>query len=319
MALQILILISGLILVILGANFLVEGASSIARRAGLSEFVIGLTIVGIGTSAPEMVVSFIGAIEGNSAISVGNIVGSNIFNILLILGVVAFINPIVINRDNQRRDIPINLFITVLLILLGFKHTIFGVGEDCLSRFDGALFLLLFALYLFISFRSASAEDTQSPAEKPPMKTVIAVLAVVLGLASLILGGKVFMGSAEKIARMIGVSDKFIAITVLAGGTSLPELATSVVAAMKKKDQMALGNIIGSTTSNVLLILGGSALIHPLSFAAMNKVDMGVFLVSSILLLTCSYTGKKKCLDKGEGAVFLLLFAGYIAWLIYTM
>lgn len=318
MALQVLILIAGLLLVVFGANYLVEGASSIARKAGISEFVIGLTIVGIGTSLPEMVVSFIGAFEGNSDVSVGNIVGSNIFNVLLILGVVSLIHPIGITRDNLRRDIPLNVGVTILLILLGFNRTLFGLGSDSLSRVDGTVFLILFALYLYISFkRPQPVQD--SPSEAPVMKMFFAIVAVICGLAGLVAGGKLFMSSAENIARMLGISDKFIAITILAGGTSLPELATSVVAAAKNKDQMALGNIIGSTISNVLLILGGSALIYPLSLASMNSVDMGVFLFSSILLFTCAFTGKKNSLDRFDGIVFLLIFAAYMSWLIINL
>ena len=318
MALQVLILIAGLLLVVFGANYLVEGASSIARKAGISEFVIGLTIVGIGTSLPEMVVSFIGAFEGNSDVSVGNIVGSNIFNVLLILGVVSLIHPIGITRDNLRRDIPMNVGVTILLILLGFNRTLFGLGSDSLSRVDGTVFLILFALYLYISFkRPQPVQDF--PSEAPVMKMFFAIVAVICGLAGLVAGGKLFMGSAENIARMLGISDKFIAITILAGGTSLPELATSVVAAAKNKDQMALGNIIGSTISNVLLILGGSALIYPLSLASMNSVDMGVFLLSSILLFTCAFTGKKNSLDRFDGIVFLLIFAAYMSWLIINL
>ena len=318
MALQVLILIAGLLLVVFGANYLVEGASSIARKAGISEFVIGLTIVGIGTSLPEMVVSFIGAFEGNSDVSVGNIVGSNIFNVLLILGVVSLIHPIGITRDNLRRDIPLNVGVTILLILLGFNRTLFGLGSDSLSRIDGFVFLILFALYLYTSFRRPQP-DPDSPSEVPVMKLFFAIIAVIFGLTGLVAGGKLFMGSAENIARMLGISDKFIAITILAGGTSLPELATSVVAAAKNKDQMALGNIIGSTISNVLLILGGSALIYPLSLASMNSVDMGVFLLSSILLFTCAFTGKKNSLDRFDGTVFLLIFTAYMSWLIINL
>ncbi len=316
--LLILILVAGLLLVVFGANYLVEGASAIARRAGISEFVIGLTIVGIGTSLPEMVVSFIGAIEGNSAVSVGNIVGSNIFNVLLILGVVGLICPIGITKDNIKKDIPINIGVTVLLILLGFNRDLFGLGENTLSRIDGLVFLALFALYLYFSFKNSPATQ-DSPSGPPPMKTVLAILAVLGGLAGLVFGGRTFMWAAENLAKALGMSDKFIAVTILAGGTSLPELAASVVAALKHKDQMALGNIIGSTVSNVLFILGGSALIHPLSLDAMSYIDMGVFLLSSLLLFTCAFAGKKNKLDRFDGTFFLLVFAAYMAWLVINL
>lgn len=318
MLVQILLLLVGLALVVFGADYLVEGASGIARRFGLSEFVIGLTIVGMGTSAPEMVVSFIGAVQGNADISVGNVVGSNIFNTLLILGITGILLPMAITPENRKRDVPMNIAVVVLLILLGFKNTIFGIGSDGLSRIDGAVLVVLFAFYLWQSFKTPAEEPSEQD-ETKSLKPGWAVLMIVGGLAALVFGGNLFVDSATAIAHALGVSDKFIAITILAGGTSMPELATCIAAAIKKKGQLALGNIIGSNIYNILLILGGSALIHPLSFAGISYVDMGVLLLSALTLWTSCLVGKKNMLDRLDGAFLLLIWAGYMAWLIVNL
>ena len=317
MFIQIILLLTGLALVVFGADYLVDGASAIARRFGLSEFVIGLTIVGMGTSAPEMVVSFIGAVQGNADISVGNVVGSNIFNTLLILGITGLLLPMAITPENRKKDVPMNIVITVLLILLGFKHTLLGIGTDGLSRVDGLVLLLLFAYYMWQSFASDHGEEKADEARS--FKPGWAVLMIAGGLAALIFGGNLFVDSATDIARRLGVSDKFIAITILAGGTSMPELATCTAAAIKKKGQLALGNIIGSNIFNILLILGGSAVIHPLSFEDISIVDMGVLLVSALALWTSCLIGKKNMLDRLDGALLVLIWAAYMAYLIVNL
>ncbi len=309
MVLQILILIAGLVLVVWGADRLVDGASALARRFGLSEFVIGLTIVGMGTSAPEMVVSFIGAIQGNADISMGNVVGSNIFNTLLILGLTALLLPMAVTPDNRKKDVPMNILITLLLIGLGL--------DGSLTRWDGAILLAVFALYMWHSFRNGSEEASEEDAAQEPVWK--SILFILLGLASLIFGGNFFVDSATEIAHALGVSDKFIAITILAGGTSLPELATCVAAAVKKKGQLALGNIIGSNIFNILLILGGSALIHPLSLAGISYVDFGILFASAVALLTACFIGKKNMLDRVDGVLFLLLFVAYMTYLIVNL
>ena len=320
MLLQIFFLLAGLALVVFGADYLVEGASGIARRFGLSEFVIGLTIVGMGTSAPEMVVSFIGAVQGNSSISLGNVVGSNIFNTLLILGLTAVILPITITPDNRRKDIPVNLLVTVLLIVLGLGYTLFGLGtEDGLSRLDGGILVALFLLYMVLSFVKGKETEASSEAPAKELKPVLALAMIAGGLAALVYGGNLFVDAATYIAREQGVSDKFIAITLLAGGTSMPELATCVAAAVKKKGQLALGNIIGSNVFNILLILGGSALIHPLSFGQISYVDLAAILSSAVALFLSCYFGKKGLLDRAEGVFFLLLWVAYMVYLIINL
>ena len=316
--LQALLLLGGLALIVFGADWLVDGASGIARRFGLSEFVIGLTIVGMGTSAPEMVVSFIGAIQGNADIAIGNVVGSNIMNTLLILGVTALILPMVITPSNWRRDIPMNILITVLLIVLGLEYTLFHIGTgDGLTRVDGGILIALFIGYMVLSFKGNKPDEDDSPAKQ--RSVWMCLLLIAAGIAGLAVGGKLFVNNATELARALGVSDKFIAITILAGGTSMPELATCVVAAAKKKGQLALGNIIGSNVFNILLILGGSALIHPLSFDHITYVDLGVLLVSALALLTAGFVGRKKMIDRLDGVFFLLIWAGYMAWLIYNL
>ena len=317
MILTIVLLLAGLALIVFGADALVEGASSVARRFGLSEFVIGLTIVGMGTSAPEMVVSFIGAFQGNADIAIGNVVGSNIFNTLLILGLTALILPMAVTPSNKKRDIPVNIIVTALLVVLGLEKTFFGIGNDGLSRIDGAILMAVFILYMVMSFKGNHPDEEENPA---PMKSIwLSLLMIVGGLAGLIIGGNLFVDNATAIAKALGVSDKFIAITILAGGTSMPELATCVVAAAKKKGQLALGNIIGSNVFNILLILGGSALINPLSFVGMNFVDLGVLLLSAIVLFTATIVGKKDKIDRLDGSIFLLIFAAYMAYLIHNL
>ena len=315
----ILWLLVGLGLIVLGADWLVEGASSFARKAGVSEFVIGLTIVGFGTSCPELVVSLTGALEGNADVAVGNVLGSNIFNVLFILGLTALLCPVSMTPENRKRDIPVTLLVTLLFLDFGMCHSLFGIGEtDGLSRWHGALFLLAFALYLFASFRRGKPAEEAS-AQSNPRKLWVAILLVLTGLAGLILGGNLFVDSATALARMLGVSDKFIAVTILAGGTSLPELATSLVAALKGRDQLALGNILGSNVFNILLILGTSALITPLSFASVTHVDALVLLLSAMLLLLWAYTGRRERIDRWEGAVMLLVFGAYYYYLFINL
>ena len=317
MILQILILIAGLLLILFGANWLVDGSSSVAKRFGISEFVIGLTIVGIGTSTPEMVVSFLSSIQGKADMAIGNIVGSNIFNTLMILGVTALIAPLTITKSNLKKDIPINIFVTILLILLGMNFTIFGMGKDQLCRIDGLILLGIFAWYLWSSFKSDSTDDEESNIKE--YSILMSSVLIIAGLASLIVGGRLFVNSATELAKMFGVSDKFIAITVMAAGTSMPELATCVVAALKGRGQLALGNILGSNISNILLILGGSSLINPLSFTGMTYVDLGVVLVSALFILGRAYLFRKNSLDRFEGATLLLMEAGYMWYLIANL
>ena len=308
---NILLLLVGLGLVVLGADWLVNGASSIARRAGISEFVIGLTIVGFGTSCPELVVSLSGAIEGNSDISVGNVVGSNIFNVLFILGLTAMVLPVGMTDKNRRIDIPITLGVTILLVILGITGSMSG---PVISRWEGVLMLLVFSAYLFYCFKSDS-KDEFSETQRATLSITKSIALTLTGLAGLIFGGDLFVDSATALARQIGVSDKFIAVTILAGGTSLPELATSLVAAIKGKEQLALGHILGSNVFNAMMILGLSSVITPLSFASMTIVDIITLVLSAVLLLIWAYTGRKNRIDRREGAAMLLCYVAYNVFL----
>lgn len=308
---NILLLLVGLGLVVLGADWLVNGASSIARRAGISEFVIGLTIVGFGTSCPELVVSLSGAIEGNSDISVGNVVGSNIFNVLFILGLTAMVLPVGMTDKNRRIDIHITLGATILLVILGITGSMSG---PVISRWEGVLMLLVFSAYLFYCFKSDS-KDEFSETQQATLSIMKSIALTLTGLAGLIFGGDLFVDSATALARQIGVSDKFIAVTILAGGTSLPELATSLVAAIKGKEQLALGNILGSNVFNAMMILGLSSVITPLSFASMTIVDIITLVLSAVLLLIWAYTGRKNRIDRREGAAMLLCYVAYNVFL----
>ena len=318
MLLQIVILIAGLVLILMGANWLVDGSSSVARRLGISEFVIGLTIVGIGTSAPEMVVSFLSAFQGKSAMAVGNIVGSNIFNTLMILGVTALVAPMAITKSNLRKDIPLNIVVTILLILLGRSATMLGIGTtDSVSRLEGVVLLVIFGIYMWSTFKGEKGEKEESVENN--IKPVMAAVMIIGGLAGLIIGGRLFVNSATQIAQIAGLSEKFIAITIMAAGTSLPELATCVVAAAKGQGQLALGNVLGSNIANILLILGGSALIHPLSFDGITLMDISLFAIAPVLILLTSMTFKKKELDRVEGAIFLCLEIAYMTYMICTI
>lgn len=320
MFLQIVIMIVGLALVVLGANWLVDGASSIARRLGISEFVIGLTIVGFGTSMPEFVVSITGAIQGMSDVSIGNVIGSNVFNTLLILGLTAIITPIAITSDNRRRDIPIAVGTSLLLALYGMRHTLFGMGQsDGISRLGGIFFLLLFVSYVVICFIKDRGETPTKAAQQTEKKIARPLLLSLAGIGGLIGGGQIFVNSASTIAQMAGLSEKFIAITILAGGTSMPELVTCVVAAAKQRNQLALGNVLGSNIFNILLIIGTSATIHPIVFGGINLIDMGILVLSVVALWLFAVLGRRSRINRFEGTLLLLLFVAYYIVLFQSL
>ena len=317
--LLIILIIAGIALVVLGADWLVDGASSIARRLGVSDFVIGLTIVGFGTSCPELVVSLTGAFKGLSDVAVGNVIGSNIFNSMLILGLTALISPVAVSLQNKRRDIPVMLLVTFVMVFCGMSHTILGLGDsDGLSRVEGIIFLLLFAGYIFFSFKT-DRREVEENGDTPVRGMWAAVGLVLLGLAALVAGGHLGVNYGVELARRLGVSEKFIAITLLAGGTSLPELATCIAAAIKRRDQMALGNILGSNVFNILLILGCSAVVRPVSFAGVDLVDICALAGSAVLIWLSSYSFKKDRVDRYEGVLFLVAFIAYYVWLFQKL
>lgn len=312
---DVLLLIIGLALILGGANFLTDGASALAQRLHMPEFLIGLTIVAIGTSMPEMVVSVISSINGQPDMAIGNVVGSNIFNIFLILGMCAVVRPIAFTKTNIRFDIPFGVAASVLLIVLALD-TVIGTGPiDSISRFDGGLMLLLYIALMIYTIRTAE-RPTESESDKKPMAVWLMTVMILGGLGGLIFGGELFLDSATKLARAMGISESVIAITLVAGGTSLPELASSIVSLVKGKADMALGNVVGSNIFNILGILGVASLINPLTMGGITPRDLFVVLLSAVLVFLSAFTFRRQTLDRTEGVLFLAICAGYIYLLV---
>lgn len=317
MLIDILWIVAGLVMILVGSDWLVDGASGVARKYGISEFVIGMTIVGIGTSMPELVSSVISAVQGHGDMALGNVTGSNICNILLILGVTALISPIKYTRSNIRKDVPFAILVSLFLIVMLYNSFgLFGeMGTPGISRVDALYLLSIFAVFMIDSFRSAKNGTGEEVEVVKPMPMGKAVVFILLGLAGLVFGGRVFVDHTVSIAERFHVSEAFISITLMAVGTSLPELATCVVAAMKGKNQLALGNVIGSNIFNISLIIGTSAVISPFEIQSISTVDMAMVMVAVVLLWLAAFTFKKKALDRVEGAIFLLAYVAYIAYL----
>ena len=309
-----LILIISLVGIVFGAEFLVAGSVSVARRYKVSDFVIGAAIVGIGTSMPELVVSFVGALKGNADVAIGNVVGSNIFNVLGILGLTAICFPIAIDRKNMTFEIPFCIGVSVLLTLLALNF--FNGTPSMISRMDGLILILLFVGYMWYSFardKQNTTDEAPVEAKEPILALWVALLKIVGGLALLITSCDFFVDNAIVIAKSWGVSDAIISLTLIACGTSLPELAASVAAACKKNTQLALGNIIGSNIFNILLILGLSSQVMPLVSADITIVDYAVMIAAAASLLLFGFKGK---IGRVGGVVMLLCFALYTWYLI---
>jgi cation:H+ antiporter len=314
---DVICILAGLVMILVGSDWLVDGASGVARKYGISEFIIGMTIVGIGTSMPELVSSAISAVQGHGDMALGNVTGSNICNVLLILGVTALISPIKYTRSNIRKDVPFAILVSLFLIVMLYNgFGLFGeMGTPGISRVDALYLLLIFAVFMIDSFRSAKNGAEEEVEVVKPMPMGKAVVFILLGLAGLVFGGRVFVDHTVSIAERFHVSEAFISITLMAVGTSLPELATCVVAAMKGKNQLALGNVIGSNVFNISLIIGTSAVISPFEIQSISTVDMAMVMVVVVLLWLAAFTFKKKALDRVEGAIFLLAYVAYIAYL----
>ncbi len=318
-------LVAGLVLILVGANILTEGASAIARRIGVSELVVGLTVVAFGTSAPELAISVLAAVGGSAPLAIGNVVGSNIFNILVIIGVTALVRPIVMERSVMTMEIPMVLLSSVVLLVLGNSGWLNGYGDNEVSRVAGIFLLVFFLLFMRYTFASARHPDFSgkdaapsggSGDEKPPMAVWKSVLFVLGGLAALVWGGDRFVEGASGIAQGLGVSEAVIGLTIVAAGTSLPELATSVVAAVKGRPGLALGNVIGSNIFNVLMVLGLSATIRPLPFGGIGNFDLGTLLVASVLFWLFGWLFRERTITRAEGAVLVAVYVGYVAVLI---
>lgn len=307
--LQVLLLIIGIIVVLKGADLLTAGAVGMAERIGVPQIIIGLTIVAMGTSMPEFFVSLMSAINGTPDLAVGNIVGSNIFNALLIVGCAAMVAPITIQKSTVKKDIPVAVFASVLLMAMTL--------DGHISRIDAAILFIVFIAYMWITLRGAKhggAEEPSAQEKKKPMNVGKAVLLIVIGLVCLVLGSDVFVDNATAIAHAMGISDAVIGLTIVAGGTSLPELATSVVAAEKGNSGIAIGNVLGSNVFNILMILGVTGLITPMTISGITMVDLSMMVISMILLWLFSFT--KYRIQKWEGVVLTVVFIGYISWLI---
>lgn len=305
--LQVLLLVIGIIVVIKGADWLTSGAVGMAERIGVPQIIIGLTIVAMGTSMPEFFVSLLSAINGTPDLAVGNIVGSNIFNALLIVGCAAMVAPIAIQRTTVKKDIPVAVFASLLLMGMTLDGQI--------SRIDAAILFVIFLAYLWITLRGAKTEEgSRQEEEKKPMPVLKAVILVIFGLACLIFGSDVFVDNATAIAHAMGISDAVIGLTIVAGGTSLPELATSVVAAKKGNSGIAIGNVLGSNVFNILMILGVTGLITPMTISGITVVDLSMMVISMILLWLFSFT--KYRIERWEGVLLAAIFIGYISWLV---
>lgn len=314
MWLSLFLLVAGLALLVKGGDWLVTGSSSLARKYGISELVIGLTVVAFGTSAPELVVSVMAALNGHSEIALGNVIGSNNFNLFVILGLTAVVKPLQVQVGVIRREIPLSLFAALLLLVLANE---FWRGGDGLmvGRADGLVLLLCFGFFLYYIYRSMQAPGVEveegAVATKKPL---VSALLIVGGLAGLIIGGRWVVNSAVDLARMFAVSEKVIGLTIVAMGTSLPELVTSLVALRKGSADMAIGNVVGSNIFNIFLILGVGASIQAMPYTCAFNLDLGLLLGGTVLLLLAMFTGKRRVLDRWEGLLFLLLYAGYMVY-----
>lgn len=309
------ILMVSLVGIVLGADWLVAGAVSIAKKYKVSDFVIGAAIVGVGTSMPELVVSFIGAVQGNADVAIGNVVGSNIFNVLGILGLTALFFPIAISRDNVKFEIPFCIAVSVLLMLLAMNF--FNGTPATIGRPDGLILLLLFAFFMWYSFRRdmKNAQDSETSGQEENVSIWMATGKVAVGLAVLITSCDFFVDNAVSVAKSFGVNDAFISLTLIACGTSLPELAASVAAAFKKNTQLALGNIIGSNIFNITLILGLSSQVMPLTSGGITIVDYIVMIAAVIITMILGFKGR---ISRAAGGFMFLCFVGYTWYLLST-
>lgn len=313
------LLIVGLVLILGGANYLTDGAAAIARKFGLSDLIVGLTIVAFGTSAPELTISIMSAVEGNTGMAIGNVVGSNIFNTLLIIGAVALARPIHIGKGIMINEIPLVILASVAILAMGCSPWLDGTAPE-ISRVNGILLLLFFVIFMRYIFSQAQEskheQSGQSAGAKPQPGMWLSAIMVVGGLAALIYGGDLFVDKASAIARSWGVSDAIIGLTIVAAGTSLPELATSLVAAVKGNSGIAVGNVIGSNIFNIFLVLGCAAAIRPLPFGGISTFDLGVLTGSALLFWFFGWFFKTRTITRIEGAIMALCYILYITLLV---
>ncbi|MBO6026932.1 MAG: calcium/sodium antiporter [Bacteroidales bacterium] len=314
MFLPILLLVIGFVALILGANWLVDGATSVGIRAKLSPLIIGLTIVAFGTSLPELIINVFSCFKGSSGLAIGNIVGSNIMNILLILGVASMINPIDVSRISIRRDIPAGFVATTDLFLMA--NDFFIGNSSTINWIEGLVLLLMAGGYLYLTMVKNESPSSEVEAVQIPLPWGKTILFLVLGIAGLYVGGELVSNNAQVIAKAWGMSEAMIGLTVVAMATSLPELITSVVAATKKNSGIAIGNVLGSNILNICVVLGISGLITPLQFDVQMNITLGILFFANALMLLFVFTGKGRKLSRFEGFLMLLAFSGFM---IYTI
>lgn len=318
MVLAVILLVAGLAVLIFGANFMVEGASALAKKFNISNLAIGLTVVAFGTSAPELVVNTFAAVQGHQDIVFGNVLGSNNFNLFIILGITGLITPLAVQSSTAWKEIPISFLAVIILYLLVNDQVLFGEGDSVLTRMDGIILLVFFCLFIFYVYKQLKSD----PSETEELLTVTALtntkmaLFIVGGLAGLVLGGHLVVNNATFIAESLGISQKIIGLTVVAAGTSLPELATSVVAALKKNADIAVGNIIGSNIFNIFLILGASSALAPIGFSESFNIDIYILAGGTIFLFLGMFTGGRKKLDRWEAAILLIFYLAYTTYLV---
>lgn len=313
---NIVLLIGGLLLILVGANALTDGAASVAKRFHISSLVIGLTIVAFGTSAPELTVSVVSALKGSADMAIGNVVGSNIFNTLMIVGCTAAIVPISVTKGTLSKEIPLCILASVVLFICANDVLINKAATNTISSSDGMLLLCFFLIFLGYTFAIAHYGSSEGESEIKDMPVWKSVLFIAGGLAGLVYGGQFFVSGASEIARSLGISESIIGLTLVAGGTSLPELATSVVAALKKNPEMAIGNVIGSNLFNIFFVLGCSATISPLNIQGITNLDLGVLIGSCVLLYIFGWFFKKRTITRIEGIAMIACYIGYTAYLI---
>lgn len=311
-----LLLAGGLILLIFASNWLVDGASSIARRFNISDIVIGLTVVAFGTSSPELTVNLIASFNGNTDLAIGNILGSNIFNILVILGVTAMVLPVTVKNNTVWKEIPFSLLAILTVAVIANDMLIDGASKNEISRIDGLVLLGFFSIFMAYTFILAKQSGPLREAEEVKLTVPKSILFVLMGLVGLFLGGRFLVNGAVDIARSIGLSESVIGLTIVAAGTSLPELATSITAAMKKKSDIAIGNVVGSNIFNIYMVLGVSATIRPLPFNSHSNFDIMTTIVATLLMFMFVFLRKGRRIDRVEG---LFLFMVYIAYTVYLL
>lgn len=313
-----LLMIGGLALILLGANGLTDGSAAVAKRFHISDLVIGLTIVAFGTSAPELVISVVSALHGSAEMAIGNVVGSNTFNVLVIVGCTALVLPIKIGEGIMSKEIPLVILASLVLFVCANDVMLDGGTTNVINRSDGLILLAFFLIFMRYTFAIAySGSDEEAEGQKVKIMPVWkSALFIVGGLAGLIIGGDLFVDGASGIARSLGVSESIIGLTLVAAGTSLPELATSITAALKKKPGIAIGNVIGSNLFNIFFVLGCSATVYPLPMGGINNLDLTVMIASAVLLWLVGWFFRKRTITRAEGALMVACYVAYTVYLI---